>query len=727
MKSYACYISLLLLACLSLASCSEHDFGENDEANGIELAVSCINLNATRATMNGEEVYNENTISTLHYFFYHSGKTYENAVISGVVRLAESAQGQAVVRIPLNDTELNTLLFPRPTKECEVYLIANLPDDIVINANNTSMGYLKSLAVSANFKEQMPQSSFIMDGMGKVTVGNRNNTIAATGSVQLRRLAAKLTTRISVEERFVDTDGKIWTPVVDQMTVNLGNAVSNTTLGGAFGNQHFSYDNRSYIGIKTDGTDGTTKYVYSPFYSYPCTWDYGQDKALVMYIILPWVSTENGSNKYENCYYKVFPSTMQLARNSWYNIDLHIGVLGSFSPTEDPVEVENLTYEVVDWTNGINNWSAGVEIKTDILGAHYLVVEQNNYVLNNKKEFDIPFITSHECIIKDLKVTRTNFGTADTSKPTPEDITSTAKAENWLTLEGNTIKLRHELNNDFINTSDYDYSPYVFTFTLCHKNNPNNFYEEITITQKPAISITAQLNSYREQYPSGTNGYQFVNGVAAGTGGNNPYGGAHGLTSGTNKNPYMYIIEVTVLPAGSEYVLGDPRSESSSVPPGNNACNAPGVEGTASRKLQKYYGTKTDASVQNMIAPKFRIASSHGVTNSISHADAIRRASTYQEDGYPAGRWRVPTMAEVQFLIKLSADGKIPTLFTAGSAYWCANGKVTPRAGGGFSATVGTGGSNGPVRCVYDDWYWEQSQWPRLTNKNVFTWGDEIN
>ena len=84
----------------------------------------------------------------------------------------------------------------------------------------------------------------------------------------------------------------------------------------------------------------------------------------------------------------------------------------------------------------------------------------------------------------------------------------------------------------------------------------------------------------------------------------------------------------------------------------------------------------------------------------------------------------MPTMAEVRFIIKLSSDGKIPTLFSEGSAYWCANGSVTPRNGGGYTTSQSTSG-NGPVRCVYDDWYWERSAVPRLSDFTVFTWGDE--
>lgn len=758
MRHYLYHILFLLVVSLGMASCSEHDVELMlDNTQCLELTVSCVNLTDTRTPMPGEAQRHENLIHTLHYFLYVSGQTGENAVMSGQIEIAANTQTQTIVRIPMNETELNTVVFPRPINDCYVYLIANLPTDVTI-PENTSLPNLKALAVTANFKDNQVQDSFVMDGEATATITSRNKTVAATGEIALNRLAAKLTTRISVANSFTDTDGKVWTPQVDQMKIHLDNAVSNTTLGATFGTDRFDYELRTRIGTKTETVDGksNTFYVFEPFYSYPCQWEYNDADALVMYIVLPWQCSDvNGSTRYHDCFYKVFPATMQLNRNVWYNIDLHIGVLGSFTEEEEPVVITDFQYKVIDWKNGYSDWSAGLDINTELLSAHYLVVERNNYEVNNRAEFDIPFITSHKCIIKDLKVTRIDFGTASNPKAEPKDITN--EANSWLTLDGNTIKLRHALNNDFINTTNYDFSPYTFTFTLCHENNADNFFEKITIIQNPAISITAHLNSYREAYlagklptgNNGTNGYQYVNGTAANYNGDGDYGGAYGLYirsgSTTNTNPYMYTIEVTILPEGSDYILGDPRWETPATDSnrqgldfGNFEDGAPGIESEGkaqrpNRKLKNYYGTKTDASVQNMIAPKFRIASSHGVTQTVSHTDAINRAATYQEDGYPAGRWRVPTMAEVKFIIKLSRDGKIPTLFNDGSKYWCANGTVTPKATGGIEETIGTGGENA-VRCVYDDWYWEHSLWPRMASRgdhpnkyNQFTWGDEVN
>lgn len=769
MRNYIYNITLFLLVGLFMVSCSENDI-TIDNRQCIELTVSCVNLDATRAdgdsnsvpaTLGGEDAYNENLIETLHYFLYPiDGNDDTDAVLVGKIKLSEGTKKTTNVRIPLNEEILNEKLMQRPKNQCKIYLIANFPDAIdVTTTENTSINQLKDKTINA-FKDPQNelsdfqlQSSFVMDGQGIIDLVNRKEIVVAHGKINLNRFAVKYTASITAIDSYYDGT-YTWTPVIKDMTVQLKNVVSNTTLAGTFGTEYFSYAERN-----TESVNGIR--VTKPFYSYPCQWKSHENNALAMYITLPWQRQEGNTIKEQMCHYKVFPNTVQLNRNSWYNVNLTIGVLGTFDPEEEETYVEiNNTCEVVDWNNGTGNqdWLTGLLMNSAIQGAHYLVVEQNHYVVNNKNTFEIPFITSHPCKIKDLKVKRMDFGTTENPTASPKDITS--QATGWLTLVGNKIMLNHTLNNNFESTTNtnYDFTPYEFEFTLCHQTNETNFKEKITITQKPAISITAHLNSYREAYlagklptdNNGTNGYQYVNGYPAGTNNkyDNEYGGAYGLyinsQSNTNKNPYMYTIEVTVLPKDSKYILGDPRWDEPATKDDNQMDldfngydEAPGIESEGlatrpNRTLKNYYGTKTDASVENMIAPKFRIASSHGVTQPVSHTNAYNRAATYQEDGYPAGRWRVPTRAEVKFIIKLSRDGHIPTLFNTGSAYWCANGTVTPNNNSGISETVGTNGTNS-VRCVYDDWYWEHTQWPRMASRgnhpnkyNQFTWGDEV-
>ena len=720
------YLFYLVVMLVVFCSCAEQEQEEYSGQKAVELKLSCLAPNQTRAddVMGGEQALNENLIRTLHYFFYPIGGTSENAIMAGSMDLNLNTQGEAIIRIPVNDAEVNGILFPRPANECEMYVIANLPEEVIIPAE-TSVDILKTLVINSDFKSEFPQSAFIMDGLGKAKLIDRNKTLAASAEIPVDRLAAKFTVRISVASSYTDTDGAVWTPDLTKLSVKMSNAAKQTTVAATPGEELFDYEAREQIGTKVEPVDGVNRtfYIFRPFYSYPRQWDYKSSDALSFYVVLPWQSTTDGRTSYEDCYYKVYPNTMQLERNNWYNVDLHIGVLGSFEPQIPPLVIENLTYKVVDWKNGYLDWQSGLQINTELLGAHYLIVQQNAYTVNNKNQYTIPFMTSHECTIENLKVTVPDFGTDSNPKKTDRDVTQTAIDNNWLTLDGSSIRLNHPLNNDFVNTINYDYAPYTFSFTLCHKNNPERFNEPITIVQNPAIMIEACLNSDYAANPNNQGGFQFVNGTMSNDDGDGDYGGAWGLRGG-NKNPNMYVITTTVLPPGSDFILGDPRTEGVNNSPGNNAVTAPGIEGGANRKLSWYHPTIEDNSVENMISPKFRIASSYGVTSDVSHDEAVNRAATYQEDGYPAGRWRVPTKAEVRFIIKLSSDGKIPTLFSNGSAYWCANGTVTPKSGGGYTIGTSTSGKR-PVRCVYDDWYWEQSAVPRLNNYNIFTWGDE--
>ena len=133
---------------------------------------------------------------------------------------------------------------------------------------------------------------------------------------------------------------------------------------------------------------------------------------------------------------------------------------------------------------------------------------------------------------------------------------------------------------------------------------------------------------------------------------------------------------------------------------------------------------------EDMIAPEFMVASSVGKTRPLSYKYAATRCAAYQESGFPAGRWRIPTKAEIMFLIQLSAKDKIPQLFTPGAisigGYWCSSGVVFPVSETDvqyydFNSTQvrNNNGGNHYPRCVYDTWYWGQEP----DSAHLTTWG----
>ena len=123
------------------------------------------------------------------------------------------------------------------------------------------------------------------------------------------------------------------------------------------------------------------------------------------------------------------------------------------------------------------------------------------------------------------------------------------------------------------------------------------------------------------------------------------------------------------------------------------------------RTLTYYYPTMEAQEKGNIIAPKFTMVSYHAYALAGSSGNgkevARRRCAAYQQWGYPAGRWRLPTYAELQFIKKLQSVGVILDI-CGGSENWSAQGRVN--SGG----TLSTTDNSAYTRCVYDNWYWEQ-------------------
>lgn len=310
---------------------------------------------------------------------------------------------------------------------------------------------------------------------------------------------------------------------------------------------------------------------------------------------------------------------------------------------------------------------------------------------------------------------------------------------------------------------DDAFSMYTIRFTLRHKDRPE-FMDTVAIYQYPAIYIEAYRNPYSiDNSPTNNvwvNGYS--NRKADSNTSSPTYGSILGIKNGWNQNPNMYIITVTSLSDNNtytiidetngnksetyNYMIGDPRMRevrnflnTEYIDANNKAkgwANLPATPYTAEldsftsrvrtafydnkstlypkksgRTLKYYYNTIEDGSVATMLSPQFRIASSWGVTSGITRPYARYRAALYQENIFPGGRWRVPTLAEFCFINKLSAENKIPTLFSKGVPYWTSEGLYKGMPDGTIRRHYNQGRTSA-VRAVYDDWYWkEYTQW----------------
>lgn len=300
------------------------------------------------------------------------------------------------------------------------------------------------------------------------------------------------------------------------------------------------------------------------------------------------------------------------------------------------------------------------------------------------------------------------------------------------------------------------YSKYVFRITLRHKDK-KDMKSTFTVVQYPAMYIEA-VNNPRNGPNSNHPGNNFINGGSdqSDTGGL----GTISKLTGTNRNPNMYIINVSTLGNASGYYIGDPRSlyidntlytrDYSTLP--ERTSDGPAalyyydsdyyrdtywcrlanslyyIGNNENRTLTYYYPTieSMDKSHSMMIAPKIRVASSYATTDGINRNKARRRCATYQEENCPSGRWRLPTYGEMLYIVNLSAKGIIPTLFTIGKRYWTAQGAYLINDDGTLTKADDT--KNGTVRPVYDEWYWEKETdyiiEPDWKGSYTYTFGD---
>ena len=711
-------------------ACQDDLIPETDgQQGGITLVFSSSSL-ATKAPGDGVESLNENKIQTVHYFLFpedpddlQTDNRDRQPSHWGVLTNLD-AQNEKKITLNISDDDLNNVVFPRPYDECEVYAIVNLPKSIVIDEDtDKTLSNLKSIALDADFVSKTTQDLFVMEGIGVAQLDSRTSVKAAEGEIAVDRVAAKLSVNIDVEDE-VTYDEKTWRSLPEEMTVTFHNGVSNAVLSGDPSMVTPAYFTQA---PQRSFTQSGALWVCEPFYSYPVNWTVGAEEEPYLKIVLPWVNEDTGADGQEftkqYTYYKVILGGESLARNTWYDLTVSLSVLGNFEDFEDnELVIKDMTYKVIDW-------STGLAIDTEIIGARYLVVESTSYEINNQETLRIPISTSHDCEIVDLDtkslVNQANVTRPDYSTETPDMAAPVSWSDDWSLrivtsdTEGTYIEFSHKLNND-ITKPPYDYAPYTIDFRVRHKDADGRdiYYRDVHIVQNPAMLITnAQNTDYTDGGgTSNKDGYVYIN--KNGT----MYGSITGL-SGNNSNPNMYIIKTTVLDKNSGYILGDPRKTEIDNLNNNNAwgSNPALYNGSSNRKLLYYY--PTDDGTESIISPKFRIASSYGKTTELNFTNAERRCASYQEDGYPAGRWRIPTKAELFYIVTLTSDGLIPILFNNGGNYWAADGTVySPNYNNDSVSEVNA--SSAYVRCVYDDWYWENSRYARLSNFETFTWGD---
>ena len=669
-------------------------------------------------------------------------------------------------------------------KQCEVFAVFNSPTAIT----KAPLASIKTTALENSFAHEGPEAGtstgskwvvtldeeasaetpkyFVMTGAQTLTRSG-NNTV--TGTVEMNRVAAKIAVDLKIKKSVTDASGKVWTPMLGGRQIRLypQNVAKAAIIGGADATPTFPtnldlFTYKEFIlnseltvpeGQTSKVTDDGTNYVIASqqdFYTFPMTWTRGDDNEPFIKVIVPW-STPTSQKE---IYYKVMLPWTSLESNKYYKLTVNVSVLGTEGEPE--VTLEPLSAMVV-------NWQGDSPVNGTISAAKYLSVERgvvtatSDYdTAEGRFEFYTPtsgtsYAASDPVTVRIKEIKQKNLTSGNWEylyqnfNPNSSQITSrgiptagggvhmyTVEEVNteWVQKVGvDYLQIGHQLNS-ILTSPLMDVTPYYYTVVLSLPADidPSHEYDKtVTFVQWPEIYVVADPNRGLN-----STGGVYVNGSTSSstTWGNYNLGGVHGLT-GDNQNPNMYVLTISV---SDNYIIGDPRTSGISVPTFSSTFTnyyqtARSTYNNRTNNRLTNYHPASDVNTEKMIAPKLRIASSYGVvTRGRTEAEAIIRCATYQEDGIPAGRWRLPTMAEVKFISTLSTLRRIPILFGVDRNddryYWTANGRIHINNGATPPVAEEYTGSGNPqtsVRCVYDEWFWGNS---RPVPYNQFTWGD---
>ena len=646
---------------------------------------------------------------------------------------------------------------------CKITFQLTIADQVVDDQNNVWIPQTNSMR--ANFLYALKDA--LLGGTPQPVPGDKNSSALKTYSVY--RPMQVLTDSTKLQDR---TD-----PITGQVTPQAIQLYFIPVKTG---------DNTYYTGCD------------SPFYSYPANIETGSTTEPYIKLIIPW---HHGTSTKEY-YYKIPFKHMQLLKNTWYRIIVDVRILGGDDDEKAPslgltYSVADWSGEPAESASN----PEPTTLPGEIIAARYLSVPTTEFILYNEDRLFIPIDSSSdielvgfdvrdgaytdktlddgtrnpdvyvgedpsvynpfksgtanllsgesdESGVANINIVKPNYKRNADGTPATDVTTINTLAlrqQMFPTVTRKTIEFYHALKRNMAaGAGGYDIAPYTVRFRIRHKDDPTGYYSDVIIEQRPAMLIEPQRNS--DHTDKDSNGHTTYDGYVM-ENGETPSKN----TKRNNTNFNMYIIETSVLPTSgvlADYVLGDPRATVgvtyTSGKSENNFTSTYEISydynnntGDA-RRLSNYTPANESNIYDDYIAPKFRIASSFGASSNMTRDNAIFRCATYQEDGYPAGRWRLPTVAEIVYMARLTTDKLIPRLLgsdTVGNPaytdYWCNSAFV--RITDGADATTPpvynpstNANSNKYVRCVYDEWYWENSDYPRIKagKYDQFRWGD---
>lgn len=753
MKKFTIYIATMLVM-LMAASCAQEEV-ETIVEQQRKLTLT-FNMEDSRSRALAEDALNmaENKVDRADVFFFDNNGTYLFHQLGLVPTTPTQVDGSWKMNV--NVTVPSGITFNGGTYQ--VYVLGNAQvasDGLVEKVTGLGTGAtiesLQALTFTSALETQITEATrFIMDGVDDVTISAKQEV---DGEIPLVRAAAKVGLNLEVFESIEGEDGKTYVPAPNSVKVSYHNGVKTFGVTSA---EFFKTEQWEGAATSETAEGGVYQVAIDPFYSYPLSWDEESDHEPYMMLQMNWGVQSGSDIDYVPYYYRIpvnrkftnEDGDLALERNNAYLINLEIGVLGS----TDPGQVVTLEseYEIMDW--------GALPINTEVRDYKYLVVDQEEISIYNQTNAEVTFASSHDVTVTIDKIEYEYYGRATTRNITitSDGRTVTPQINNF--NDGNQYA-DYKVNNnsgsvnlskdagkvEFTHTMTANtYVPHTIYITVKHTGDTDGEYaQQVKIKQYPPIYIIgAQSNGKvfvnEKTYSGNSTSVSVSDDNNSGIGSVARPNGISGDDDAVNENKNQYNVYVTVLPSGSDAVIGDPRETTGGQLNGIN-------------ELSQYRATRTDA--ENVIAPVFKIASSYGKTTQMSYDAAKKRCASYQENGYPAGRWRIPTPAEIEFMQERALNGDIPSLFNgtndsdnwrypAYRGYWAGNGQLYwpgydadgddygPDPGF-YTAGANSFNSSQSVRCVYDVWYWGDENTGQVSGQNNnyqltnAVWGDE--
>lgn len=702
---------------------------------GISVTLRVENpLAATKTTVPGDGARNENKIQGVDVFLFSGDGGAGTEVLR---KVASATQDWPYAPAPTADPTEYTLSV-RLTKQETIGLFGT--DDpgagnsatakmVVVANGDPAGGYLSYPSAPASvqgIKEAVATTLFdawwaenlryiIMCGEGTVTLAHTAtpDEITATGTIDMRRSYAKLDIALDLPAGgLLEVSGRTYQADLDNISIELLNVVKNGYVGSdgilstaeilPTTNPDPRPEGTPYRKFTVAGTTAT----HNAFYSYPRNFSDAPAKKTEFRIRIPWKL--QGESEYTHIGHYSFPVTdlSSLEANHYYHSEAAIRTLGA----ADAASPEALTgsWTLLDWGDA--------PVYGKFNDYQYLIAQPTWVTMPGVTVGTAGYQSSSSLTSVDVTEVKTYGidmdGVGTDGGETSRIVTGAANLARYavtIDTENKTITLNHPLELE----GGAMYYRQEITVTL---TNADGMTETIVFEQIPTIDVRS----------NGTEGIStageenvFLNGYPLGSAEATDFAASYQYTRPpTNRDPenkLRYNLRFTVStlpndPSYSSYIITDPR-----VAGGFTDLTVFNI--TNKKGKQSYIWDEdqitaimkaSDAS--NYIAPEFICCSGLATGPALSVDDLAKRAALYQEAGYPAGRWRLMTQAELVFLADLQVHHIIPALFnedsTADGVYAASDGTFYRFENGKYKQEEDHSSGKAWARFVYDTWYW---------------------